>query len=59
MRALKMQVEMNLGVILKADAATTKWLVRHAAWIIFRFANSKILKSTAYFRVIHKNFSGT
>ena len=59
MRALKMQVETNLGVILKADAATTKWLVRHAAWIIFRFANSKILKSTAYFRVFHKNFSGT
>ena len=34
LRALKLQVELNLEISLKADMATTKWLVRHASWII-------------------------
>ena len=58
-RALKFQAEKNLGLTLKSDAATTKWLVRHASWIIFRFLTSKTLKSTGYYRVYHKNYSGT
>ena len=59
LRALKLQVELNLEILLKADMATTKWLVRHASWIIFRLAQNTTLKSTAYFRVFNKNYSGT
>ncbi len=59
LRALKLQVELNLEILLKSDMATTKWLVRHASCIICRFAVSKALKRTAYFRVFNKNHSGT
>ncbi len=59
MRALKLQVEKNLDIKLKAEAATATWLGRHASWIIYRFAMSKIKKSTAHFRAHHKNYSGT
>ena len=59
LRALKMQAETNLQMTLKADMATTKWLVRHASWIIYRFAVNRFYKSTAYFRVHGKNYSGT
>ena len=58
LRALKLQVELNLEILLKADMATTKWLVRRASWIIFRFAQNITLESTAYFRVFNKNCSG-
>ena len=59
MRALKLQTERNLNITMKAEAATTKWLVRHASWIIYRFAVNRFYKSTAYFRVHGKNYSGT
>ena len=58
-RALRRQAEANLQMTLKAEMATTKWLVRHASWIMYRFGINRFYKSTAYFRVHGKNYSGT
>lgn len=58
-RALKLQTDKKLNIATNAEAATTKWLVRHDSWIIYRFMPNKTLKSTASYRVHHKNYSGT
>ena len=59
LRALRMQADIDLNTTLKAEMATTKWLVRHASWVIFRYFVNRACRSTAYFRVYGKNYSGT
>ena len=57
-RVLKLQVEADFIVKLSVSMAASKWSVRHAAWILYRFAKSSELKSTGFYRIHNKNYAG-
>ena len=49
-RALRLELEERLGgktILISTPLAS--WIVRHASWLIFRYAVSRELKSTAYY----------
>jgi hypothetical protein len=51
MRVIRLQLDQQMAGELQSSDMAAVWLVRHAAWLLFRFHRSRELGSTAYFRL--------
>ena len=57
-RALRLQLEAKVGETLGPAQPLVAWMVRHAAWILFRYHVPRDAQRTPYATVYGKNFSG-
>ena len=58
-RTLRLELEDRLGATIQITTPLASWMVRHASWLIFRFAVSRELKSTAFYRLHGHSYQGT
>jgi len=57
-RALRLDAEAALDINIPADGAAATWLIRHAAWILNRFALNREQHSTFYYRLKGRSYRG-
>ena len=50
-RALKLEAEEKIHVEIAPDSKAATWIIRHASWLLMRYAENRDLRSTMHFRI--------